>query len=595
MFAPISVIVSAILLASTLPNGIQLVGTPSQGDSAEIVAGYASGGLTGFYSIPAIRSLALTTYAAGGDLRFFNEFERTGLRIIVPQWAAGMFTDQLSALFKEIPGEGPAPPEANENFRAKVEGEIRSALLGTVSRTEEYATDRAFVLFPGPIPDALRESLAGIKNRPSKEESDRTVNRLPAERTLRFKSDLAVGGVIFGAPAPAVFYKEWYSILLLDRVIRRVVPLKVISDLQLATHPYYYRVEVPVPSGQFPEPVEENLLQEFQRLQFTRVEARELDAARQDVRTYLESKDVREWFESLGFPERRTEGMEWIQAMTADDVRVAARDLLVANRVVATWSPKAKETAVEVEDLSKDGPILRPSPGPSGRPLPEGEAQTLDIRPFPMHSHSGQTTALPEQLLSGVWLVASNINGVFVSGESLTRYEREPDAEAAKSFQNYRADRILVLAPPGSMDRARQLWNSFKGNGGGNTGVPQGTVSTGDFPALVILKALLDRKLIESGWWRDVELKINASAGSTLVIAADAEKRARVVEWIKRWGSERPSETDMAWAREVAIHRFGAIQADLQALIWERDSQGIIQDLQTVSAGHVQDVARIYF
>ncbi len=595
MFAPISVLLYALFLASTLPNGIQLLEIPSQGDSVEIVAGYASGGLTGFSSIPAARSLALTAYAAGGDLKFFDEFERTGLRIIVPRWAAGMFTDQLSPLFKEIPGEGHAAPGANEDFRGKVEEEIRSALLETVSRTEEYATDRAFVLFPGPVPDALRESLAGITNRPSKKESDPTVNRLPAERTLRFKSDLAVGGVILGAPAPGVYYGDWFSILLLDRVIRRVVPLKVTSDLQLTTHPYYYRVEVPVPAGQFPEPVEENLLQEFQRLQFTRVEARELDAARQDARAYLESNDVREWFESLGIPQRRTEGMEWIQAMTADDVRVAARDLLVTNRVVATWSPKAKQTAVDVEDLSKDSQELRPSPGPSGRPLPEGEAQTLPISLFPPHSDSPQTTALAERLMSGVSLVASNINGVFVSGGSMTRYEREPDGETGKSFQNYRADRILVLAQPGSMDSARQLWNSFKGNNGGNTGVPRGNISTGDLPALVILKTLLDRKVIESGWWRDVELKINASEGSTLVIAADAERRARVVEWIKRWVSEKPSETDLAWAREVAIHRFGAIQADLQALIWERDPQGVIQDLQTVSAGHVQDVARIYF
>jgi hypothetical protein len=51
----------------------------------------------------------------------------------------------------------------------------------------------------------------------------------------------------------------------------------------------------------------------------------------------------------------------------------------------------------------------------------------------------------------------------------------------------------------------------------------------------------------------------------------------------------------MAWAREVAIHRLGTIQADLQALTWERDPQGVMQDLKTVSTGHVQDVARIYF
>lgn len=192
-------------------------------------------------------------------------------------------------------------------------------------------------------------------------------------------------------------------------------------------------------------------------------------------------------------------------------------------------------------------------------------------------------------------LVVSNINGIFVSGAALTRYEREPDAETVKSFQNYRADQILVLAPQESMDRARQLWGSFRGNNSGNAGVPKGNISTGDLPALLMLKTLLDRKLIEAGWWRDVELKISASDGSTLIIMADADRRTRIIEWIKRWVSERPSDAEMAWAHEVALHRFGTIQADLQALIWEREPQGILQDLQTVSAGHVQDVARVYF
>ena len=94
----------------------------------------------------------------------------------------------------------------------------------------------------------------------------------------------------------------------------------------------------------------------------------------------------------------------------------------------------------------------------------------------------------------------------------------EPDAEMLKRFQKYRADRILVLARPDSIDRARELWSSFKGNDSGEPGVPKGSVSTGDLPALVILKVMLDRKLIEAGWWRDVELRISASEGSDLQI-----------------------------------------------------------------------------
>ena len=51
----------------------------------------------------------------------------------------------------------------------------------------------------------------------------------------------------------------------------------------------------------------------------------------------------------------------------------------------------------------------------------------------------------------------------------------------------------------------------------------------------------------------------------------------------------------LTWAREVAIHRFNIVQPHLQALTWERDPQGAIQDLETISPKHIQDVARIYF
>ena len=593
MFAPISVLLAGLFLFPVLPNGIQLAETSPQGDSVEIVAGYASGGLKAFPSITAVRPLELAAYAAGGDLKFFSELERTGLRITVPKWAAPMFKDGLAAIFKEVPAAQNDEPARNDDFRSKVEAEIRDALLGAGSQQSEYATERAFVLFPGPIPDALRDSLAAIPSRPSKTNSEVAVNRLPAERTLRFKSDLEVGSIVFAAPSPTIYYKEWYSILFLDRVIRRVIPLRIASELQLAAHPYYYRLEVPVPAGQFPEPVEDTLLQELQRLQFARAEPNTLEQARSDARAYLESKEATEWFASAGIPERRTEGIEWIQAMTADDVRVAARDLLLANRVLASWSPRVKQTAVDVVDLRQNDQPVGRSPASSRGPLLEGEA--LPTPAFPQHSDPSPGLATPDKLTSGVSVVASNINGVFVSGGPLTKYDKELDADILKAFQTYRPDRILVLAPPQSLDSERRLWSTFRGNSSGNTGVTKGNISSGDLPALVILKTLVDRKVIEAGWWNDVEVKISASEGSTLAISADAEKRGRVVEWIKRLGMEKPTDAEMAWAREVAIHRFGQIEADLQALTWERDPQGNLQNLETVSAGHVSDVARIYF
>jgi hypothetical protein len=419
--------------------------------------------------------------------------------------------------------------------------------------------------------------------------------RLSAERTLRFKSDLPTGAVILAAPVPGVYYKDWYSILLLDRLIRRVVPVSVTTLLPLTMNPYYYRLETPVPAGQFPEPVEDNLLQELQRLQFTRVNSMDLEAARQNARAYLETKYVREWFASQDIPARREEGIQWINEMTADDMRVAARDLLGPNRVIATWPPKVKQTSVDVEDLNS---ALTPSrvgerPGPG---LGEGNPpQPLIVAAFPPHTHVPQPKTPPERLASGVYLVASNVNAVFVSGGGLTRFDHESDVEALRTFQRNAPDHILVLSPPSSMDRARQIWNSFRGANAGEAGVPKGTVATGDLPALFLLKVMLDRKLIESGWSHDAELRISANDGSTLQIQADATKRSQIIEWIKRIAAEKPSDEDMAWAREVAIHRLDSIRADLQSLTWERDPQGVLQDLETVGAGHVQDVARIYF
>ena len=104
----------------------------------------------------------------------------------------------------------------------------------------------------------------------------------------------------------------------------RALPLK--TTLPLTVHPYYYRVEATVPAGQFPEPVEESLLQELQRLQFTPANARDLAAARAGRNAYLESQPVREWFASHDMLARRDEGMQWIQSMSADDMRAAARD-----------------------------------------------------------------------------------------------------------------------------------------------------------------------------------------------------------------------------------------------------------------------------
>jgi hypothetical protein len=604
VFAPISAIFSLLFLASTLPNGIRLNELPAEGNSIEILAGYSTGNLTGLFSTAGATALLLDTYAAGGNIEFINDQGRTAFRITAPKWAQPTLADRLPALFREVPereaqarqraassNERPAP--AVPDFREKVEEEIRGALLGANEQPLDFATDEAFVLITTPAPSSLRDALASIPKRGSGRKPDETIDRLSGERTLKFKPELPNGGVIFASPIPGVYYKEWYSVLLLDRLIHRIVPVKLTTTMPLNAHPYYYRLEVAVPLGQFPEAAQENLLQELQRLQLVRASAQDLDGARQEALAYLDSKAVREWFASHDLLSRRDEGVQWIQMMSADDMRVAARDLLITNRVIATWDPRAKQTSVTSEPLT---PVATTNTAPARtQSAPKTAALNLTAAPFPAHTDAPITTPVPERLPNGVSLVASNTNAVFVSGASITRFDREPTADDIKLFDQYRSERILVLTPASSLDHARQLWNSFKGSSTGPTGVSRGKVSGGDLGALLVLKTIVDLKVIQSGWWQKVAVRIDADEGSDLQIKAGDEEGAQILTWIKAIANTPPPDADFALAREIAIHRFDLVRADLQALLWERDPQGMIQGLETISPKHVQDVARIYF
>src|SRR5439155_16830185 len=128
-----------------------------------------------------------------------------------------------------------------------------------------------------------------------------------------------------------------------------------------------------------------------------------------------------------------------------------------------------------------------------------------------------------ERLSSGVSLAASNVHAVFISGGPFIRFDHEPTAADVASFQKYRPEGLLVLAPPSSIDHARQLWASFTGSANGEIGVPSGKVSSGDLPALFILKTILELKLIEAGWRRDAAVLIDDADGSALQIGASGE------------------------------------------------------------------------
>jgi hypothetical protein len=182
-----------------------------------------------------------------------------------------------------------------------------------------------------------------------------------------------------------------------------------------------------------------------------------------------------------------------------------------------------------------------------------------------------------------------------VSGRGITRFDREFTVDDLKPFQQFRPKRVLILTPPASMERARQLWTTFKGSTSGDTGVSRGKVSGGDLPALFLLKTILDLHVIQSGWWREVSLRIDADAGSDLQIHASDEKRVQVLNWIRSIAGATLPAAYFEWAREAAGHRFRDGIPDLQALTWERDPQGAVSNPDSVSAIHLQDVARIYF
>src|SRR5262249_31132672 len=162
--------------------------------------------------------------------------------------------------FAKFLSEVPKPAEAatqsglSEDFRANVEAEIRSALLSAQPGAQEYSTDDAFVAISAPVTDTLREALSAIPRRGPPNKPAAQISGLPAERTLRFKSELPAGAVIFAAPVPSVYYREWYMVLLLDRVIHGSLPIPVKTMLLLSMRPYYYRMELTLGAGQFPEP-----------------------------------------------------------------------------------------------------------------------------------------------------------------------------------------------------------------------------------------------------------------------------------------------------------------------------------------------------
>jgi hypothetical protein len=223
----------------------------------------------------------------------------------------------------------------------------------------------------------------------------------------------------------------------------------------------------------------------------------------------------------------------------------------------------------------------------------------VKVVPFPPHADAAFTEKKPVQLDSGVSIVASTSYAVFVgpgSPNSLTFFPQEPGSDLLQtSYGPYRPGRILVMAPPESLERLKQQWSRFNGNSKDETAmVVDGKIPGPHLPALLLLKMMLDRRLIEAGMWNDIQLDIRASEGSTLAIHGSDADRARVLSWIQDIASGPVPEEDLDWAREAAIHHLADFLPDLQSLTWEWTPDGTIFDFHLIPAALIKDAARMY-
>ena len=639
MLARLCLILIIFLSAdSTLPNGVRVynfTGEINSTNSFELTAGYRTSGLheiagarelaevvaAFLKSTASVRAIEIAAYGAGGTVEYFSDLDQTGIRLKIPNWARPMVERSITEFLTETPQKNPELVDRaldevrsrmpGSNIREGVETQFRTAFLGSyaqgdlskVSRetvneffTKYYGTNRAFAV----TNSNSMESLLAVERRFSEDplpKPDGPSGNATREQLPHIASDLDEGAVLLGVPTPSIYYRSWYAFLMLDRLIRETVPSKPKTELLPSLEPYFYRMEVAVPSGQLSEAVEAALRADLNQMQFVRASREQLETARKNAIQFLESKRIQEWFVSLGVSARRMEGIDWVRSFSADDMRAAARDLVESNPAAASWSPRVRVLKLQTENLSDiDARLAKLSAEGAPRLVP---LNPVKIVPFSPHADPAFTEKKPVQLDSGVSIVSSTSYAVFVGPglpNSLTFYAQEPSSDLLQtSYGAYRSNRILVMAPPESLERLKQQWSRFKGNSQDETAmVVNGKIPGPHLPALLLLKMLLDRRLIEAGMWNDVQLEIRASEGSTLTIRGRDADRARVLSWVEDIHSRPIPEEDLEWAREAAIHHLADFLPDLQSLIWEWTPDGAIFDFRLIPTALVKDAARMY-
>ena len=592
-------------------------------------------------SIPA-RSVALAAHLGGGEFEFIDELDSTGMRVRVPDNLVETLLTQVVAYFAE-PGFDTEMFEHvrrrlrssaggdRDTFDVELDREIGAALLRDYPYVwsdpaspaqvdqlriddletyfdETFGTDRAYVITSDRVQRSSLAVIADIDGRQSTHNPATNVSPESVDRVLDLPSRV-VGGVVVATAVPSVHFEGWFRALVVDRVLRQVSERsgRLGFGLGLGLDPVLHRIEIPVEIPRFAEDVRDNLLAQVTELQFRNPDPSELRRAVEAAMAYLRRRPVLEWFATHDLWDSLESGSNAISGLTGDGFRSAVRDFDALPRVVATWPPAFEQPQVTVQSLTDEFVPVPEAPLPLGPAPGRVPVPAFDAVAFP-----DPLSVQVERLESGVTLAEDSAYGIFIAGRfegqlpggeveigtngSFWTFPDAPGEVVFEQLRDVRPDRLLVFAPGADLPGIRRRFNGWtSGDQDSTPSLSAGRVATGDLPALVVLKTWLDAKLIEAGWWGQVESRIRGIEGSRLVIEGDAQQYAVVQAWIQELEELGLEDGEFLRVRSAAQGYFNRIRRDLQILLWQRDPRGTIRLPATVNPTRLRDVARIYF
>ena len=649
----------APISSERLANGIRLVHLPAAPDAAasnlaEVAFGYTAGirnepgyprGVADLAELfvsssVAARSVALAAHLGGGRFDFVAAPDQFGMRVVLPRSLVQPLLNQVASYF----GIPDIDPELFEYARGKlrlrsvgdtddsdrrIRAEIGSALLrdypyrwsdppslaqidGLQSDElktyfrENLGTDRAFIVVSESIPAETRLVLEAVEKRVSSHSPASAELDDGFETSLSFPSG-PEGGVVVATAVPSVHFESWFSALVVDRMLRFNAEPSASFEFSYSVDPVLHSIEIPVRVPLFSDDVRDDILGLIDALQFQRPDPEQLREAVESARAFLLRSRVRQWFAAQDLWGVLEAGLEAVDRLTGDGFRAAARDFAAHSRVTATWAPAFEQPRVTVEGLDEAvqpvGELPR-SPGraPGRVTVPSFDATGLPEPPL----------ISVERLQSGVTVAEDSDYAVFVAGRSgpellggearvgsngtLWSFRSRPDEEVFEQLSDVRPDRLLFLAPETDLSRLRaRLAGWVSGTRDTTPSLAEGPVSSGDLPSLLVLKVWLDAKLIEAGWWGDVDLRIDGTRGAALIIDADPEREVQIREWIRAVGEAGIEEDEFLRVRSAATGLYDRIRTDLKILLWQKDPGGTLPLPLSVNQARLRDVATIYF